>query len=171
MKRKLFSSLILLVTSLLSFNLAWAQQPEPRPDPRVQMVQAYLDLSEQQTRRLQGLLRSRSETVDPLIRTLAEQEQELARLLRMANPDPIAVGTVVITIRGTRRQIENAQDTFRNGFEDLLTEEQERKLAGLERYVENERAAPAFLSLGLIEVELGPEPQQTLRKALGPGRR
>jgi hypothetical protein len=177
MKRAIFFVFVLAVISFMSATTTLAspqgdngasvaQQPPP-PDPRIEIVKAYLALDDTQTGRLATLLRARTETIDPLRRALAQQEQELARLLRAATPDPTVVGSVVITIRGMRGQIETAQDTFRNGFEDLLTERQKRKLDGLEQYIENERAAPAFLGLGLVEVDLGPEPARTLRRALG----
>ncbi len=143
-----------------------AQTPSP-PDPRVEVVRLYLDLTPSQTERLIALLRTREETLAPLLRALAAQSAELSRLLQAPSPDPVAVGSVVIALRGTRAQIENVQDTFRNGFFSLLTEAQKRRLAGLERFVEDQQAAPAFLSLGLVEVDLGPEPRRTIRKVLG----
>ena len=176
MKRGLFS--ILILVSLLSLNPIWAAplrvsqdkdtaQAPPRPDPRVEVVRAYLRLSDEQFRSLLTLLRTRAETIEPMLRTLGEQERQLARLLREPSPEPAAIGSVVITIRGTRAQIEAAEDTFRNGFLDILTDEQKRKLDDLEGFIENQRAAPAFLSLGLIEVDLGAGPRQTIRRSLG----
>ncbi|MBI3952007.1 MAG: periplasmic heavy metal sensor [Acidobacteria bacterium] len=167
MKRALFWVLILVVVSVGSFNLVWAAQGPPRPDPRVETVRAYLRLDDQQFRSFLTLLQTRAETIEPLLRTLGEQERQLARLLRDPNAEPAAIGSVVIVIRNTRGQIEAAEDVFRKGFLDILNEDQKRKLTGLERFIENQRAAPAFLSLGLIEVDLGPEPQRTIQKSLG----
>jgi Spy/CpxP family protein refolding chaperone len=172
MKRSLFSISMLFLVSLLSLKPIWAQAQEPaqgppRPDPRIEVVRTYLGLSDEQFRSLLTLLRTRAETIEPLLRTLVEQERELARLLRSPDPEPAAIGSVVITIRGTRAQIEAAEDTFRNGFLDILTDEQKRKLDDLEEFIENQRAAPAFLSLGLIEVDLGAGPRQTIRRSLG----
>jgi len=167
MKRGLFLSLILFVVSVTSFSSIVAAQGPPRPDPRAEVVRAYLALDEAQFRSLLTLLQSRAEAIEPLVRAVAEQERELARLLRSPNPEPSAIGSVVITLRGTRQQIEAAEDTFRNGFRGILNEAQIRKLAGLERFIENQQAAPAFLTLGLIEVNLAPEPRRTIQKSLG----
>jgi len=133
----------------------------------VEIVRLYLELTPAQTERLIALLRTREETLAPLLRTLAAQSVELSRLLQAPRPDPVAVGSVVIALRGTRAQIENVQDTFRDGFLNLLTEVQKRRLASLEQFAENQQAAPAFLSLGLLEADLSPEPRRTIRRALG----
>jgi len=168
-----FFGLLLLLALVASGRLhASAQDQEaaqtpPPPDSRVEIVRLYLGLTPSQTERLIALLRTREETLAPLLRALAAQSAELSRLLQAPSPDPVAVGSVVIALRGTRAQIENVQDTFRNGFLNLLTEAQKRRLAGLEQFVENQQAAPAFLSLGLVEVDLGPEPRRTIRRALG----
>ncbi|GEM_PF-1459508 len=178
MHRKALFVLILLVTSLGSVHTAVAlpdqpsqdqpsAQPSPPPDRRAAVVRAFLRLNDDQFESFLRLLRARAETIDPLRRAWAEQTRELGRLLRAPDPDPIAVGSVVLTIRSTRQQIADAEDTFRSGFMDILTEEQRRRLAGLERFIENRLAAPAFLSLGLIDVGFGPEPRRTIMKALG----
>lgn len=179
MKRGLFLVLIFIVVIAPNFNSVgaaslpmWqdqttAQPSPPPPDPRLGVVTAYLQLNEDQVRSLLVLLRTRSEAVEPLQRALHEQEGQLARLLQAPDPEPAAIGSIVITIRGTRAQIEAAEDTFRSGFMDILDNHQQRKLVGLEQFIESDRAAPAFLSLGLIEVDLRPEPLSTIGKALG----
>ncbi|MCS6817083.1 MAG: periplasmic heavy metal sensor [Blastocatellia bacterium] len=171
-KHRLLGLFILLMLAISGRFSANAQDQEAAqgsspPDPRVEVVRTYLSLTPSQTERLTALLRTREETLAPLLRALAAQSAELSRLLQAPSPDPVAVGSVVIALRGTRAQIENVQDTFRNGFLALLTEAQKRRLAGLEQFVENQQAAPAFLSLGLLDVDLSPEPRRTIRKALG----
>jgi hypothetical protein len=178
MKKGLFLALIVVLISMSGSSSLWARpldlspdaslaQAPPPPDPRAEVVRAYLGLSDDQFRSLLTLLMTRAQTIEPLIRTLADQERHLAQLLQSPSPDPASVGSLVITIRGTRTQIATAEDTFRNGFMDILTDDQKHKLTGLEHFIENQQAAPAFLSLGLVEVNLAPEPQRTIRHSLG----
>jgi Spy/CpxP family protein refolding chaperone len=88
--------------------------------------------------------------VEPLRQQLVEAEGALQELLAQTNPDPAAVGTLVLQIKQLRDAIAQAQEAYIQGFEALLTPEQLARLRlvrGAQRVMP---LIPAFQALRLL---------------------
>jgi Spy/CpxP family protein refolding chaperone len=121
------------------------------PAERAQeMVARYLELTPEQLEQWNQLLATLRQRVEPLRQQLVEAEGALQELLAQANPDPAAVGTLVLHIKQLRDAIAQAQETYVQAFEALLTPEQLARLRlvrGAQRVMP---LIPAFQALRLL---------------------
>jgi Spy/CpxP family protein refolding chaperone len=175
-KRILYGAMVAALAFLGLAVPALAQQGEdygPRPEipmagvqageqdaPRArQVVIQFLGLTPDQVTAWDALLEARKASVEPLREDLQATEKDLQDLLQGANPDPAAVGTLVLKAKALREQIAAANKVYVDGFDALLIAEQRTKLAFLRRA---ERAAPlfpAFRLFGLLPLQAsGPDP-------------
>lgn len=141
----------------------------PRPEMPMAGVQAgeldgsrareavikFLELTPEQVTAWDALLETRKALVEPLREELQATEKELHDLLQTENPDPAAVGTLVLKAKGLREQIAAANQAYVDGFEALLTAEQAAKLALLRRAERAQPLFPAFRLFGLLPPEPG----------------
>jgi len=88
------------------------------------LIVRYFELDEVQVEVFQGLLSTRHETVG----LLREQARDIGAALREAinapDPDPFAIGELVLSEKAIGDQTRDAQEVFNQGFLDLLTEDQ-----------------------------------------------
>jgi len=124
-------------------------------------VAGFLALTSDQVGAWDALLQARRDTVEPLRQQLRDVEQQLAALLGEPDPDPAAVGAMVITGHGLRVQIRDAENVYVSGFEGILTEEQMQKLHFIRGANRVQRLIPAFRLFGLAH----PHPDQPPEEA------
>jgi Spy/CpxP family protein refolding chaperone len=170
MKRTLLVVAVVLVLAVP----ALAQQGQgqgrgPRPEIPMAGMQAgeldgsrareavikFLELTPEQVTAWDTLLETRRALVEPLRAELQATEKDLHDLLQTENPDPAAVGTLVLKAKGLREQIAAANQAYVDGFEALLTAEQAAKLALLRRAERAQPLFPAFRLFGLLPPEPG----------------
>lgn len=125
----------------------------PRPK---EVVTRFLALTPDQVTAWEALLTALETTVKPLLQQIAANDRQLAELLKQPNPDPAAIGNLILANRALREQIRGAQETYVTGFEALLTQEQKDKLGFIRRAERVQPIIPAFQVLGLLPP---PEPQ------------
>jgi len=111
--------------SILAIVLAVPMLAGPPAD---QILKATLDLDEQQFGELQQLMESRRIAVTDATRRMAELRGQLEAALSEPDPDPGAVGALVIAIRGVERQVAQHQDNFRHAFFGILSDEQRQRV-------------------------------------------
>lgn len=128
----------------------------PRPK---EVVTRFLALSADQVTAWETLLTALETTVRPLVQQIVANDRQLAELLKQPNPDPAAIGNLILANRALREQIRGAQETYVTGFEALLTQEQKDKLAFIRRAERAQPIIPAFKVLGLLPPP-EPQPQQ-----------
>lgn len=142
---------LILTTMILALAVpVFAQQggaEGPRP---IEVVSRFLQLTPDQVNQWNVLLTTREAAVEPLQRQIVEAERQIGELLKGDNPDPAAVGALVITIKQLREQIAAANDAYVEGFEALLTTEQADKLAFIRKAARVEPILPAFRVVGLL---------------------
>jgi Spy/CpxP family protein refolding chaperone len=135
--------------------MAGVQIGEPDAPRARQVVIQFLGLTPDQVTAWDALLEARQAAVEPLREDLQAAEKALYDLLQGANPDPAAVGTLVLKAKALREQMAAANKVYIDGFDALLTTEQMSKLGFLRRA---ERAAPvfpAFRLFGLLPLQAG----------------
>jgi Spy/CpxP family protein refolding chaperone len=129
------------------------------PDqPRRAAIARFLQLTEEQVATWDELLAAREEAVKPLREELRSIEEQLRELLQGENPDPTAVGTLVLAGKTLREGIAAAHKTYLEGFEAMLSPEQKGRLGAIRRAAHLAPLVPAFAAFGLI-----PPPPQPAR--------
>ncbi len=124
-----------------------AQQAAPRPK---EVVARFLELTPEQVTAWGDLLAGLEGTVAPLRQQLRAVEEQLGNLLRGENPDPAAVGALVIQGKNLREQMGEAHRAYVVAFEELLTETQLGRLDFIRRAARVQPIIPAFRLFGLI---------------------
>ncbi len=129
----------------------WAQQSDELPFPHAREVVArFLELSPEQVAQWEGLLTTLRDTVAPLREQVRNLEGQLAELLEQENPDPAAVGAMVIQIKGVNEAIAQAHREYVNGFEAMLDREQTTKLRFIRQAERVMPVIPAFKAVQLV---------------------
>ncbi len=127
-----------------------AQTAAPPAGPAEATVVRFLGLSDEQVETWHGLVQARQETAAPVRQALGEVHDQLAELFAQENPDPTAVGTLVLQRRELEGQLADIQRTYVEGFEAMLDEEQAHKLQFVRRAAAIQDVIPAFQRVGLV---------------------
>jgi len=141
--------------------MAGLQAGEPDGARAREVVIQFLGLTPDQMTAWDALLETRKAAVEPLREDLQATEKDLRDLLQGDNPDPAAVGALVLKAKALREQIAAANQAYVDGFDALLAAEQRTKLAFLRRAERAEPLFPAFRLFGLLPPPVaGPGPQR-----------
>jgi len=132
-------------------------QEGPIRDRGMEAVARFLQLTPAQVDQWKGLLDTQEAALAPLREQLRAVEEQLAALLRTDNPDPAAVGNLILQGKALREQMGQVHRAYLEGFEAMLTEEQAQRLATIRRAERLEPLFPAFRLFGLLPpVSQGP---------------
>src|SRR5688572_4962014 len=113
-----------LVAALLC-SLPMLAQPAPSPD---QVLREILQLDDSQVTAVHTLMTARAAAIEPLQRQAREAEEQLGQLLSTATPDPCEVGNAVAALHSIRRQVEQHHESFRQGLQATLNDEQRQRV-------------------------------------------
>lgn len=125
----------------------WAQ--DENPGKARQAIARFLQLTEEQMAQWEQLATTLRDTVAPLREQIAGLEGQLRELLSGANPDPAAVGALVIQIKGLREQVAAAHQAYVSGFEAMLSPEQLARYRVLVAFSQHPGLIPACHVVGL----------------------
>jgi Spy/CpxP family protein refolding chaperone len=125
-------------------------QEGPIQERGMEAVVRFLQLTPEQVEQWQGLLEAQETALTPLREQLRETERQLAELLKGENPDPTAVGNLVLQGKALREQMGDVHRAYLEDFEGLLTPEQSQRLGGITRAERLEPLFPAFRMFGLL---------------------
>ena len=143
------SALVLALILAIAAPIA-AQMPPPQGSPPPELVlKEALGLSEGQVATLRDLERARADAAGTLQRQVDAQQQALSAALAATQPDPGAVGALVISVTSLQKQFGQVQEGFRNGFLGLLTDEQKSRIGFIQGVEAALRAAGALHQIGL----------------------
>jgi hypothetical protein len=120
-----------------------------RPHAR-QVVTTFLALTPDQVTQWDTLLASREAAVAPLRDQLESTTDQLKELLDSTDPDPGAVGTLVISAKTLREGIQASDATYAESFAGLLDQGQKAKLTAVRHAARLAPVLPAFGLLGLL---------------------
>ena len=143
-KYALITLFFMLVTSgtLLAHN-------EPADVPPFAILKNVLNLSEEQVGEISGLVEARAGAIRPLAEQIKILEDVLKETLNGDLPDPTALGDLVLEIQMLRQEIEGHQQSFREAFHMLLTDEQIERIGHIHKVALATRAAQALGQLGV----------------------
>lgn len=125
MRKIAFLAVIVLLTAPF---LAAQEHPSPPPD---HVLKILLDLDDSQFAQLHVLLEARNTALTDLTRRVQELQGRLEQALNQSTPDPASVGALLISIRGTEHQAAQQQESFRNAFLTMLSEEQRHRVEAM----------------------------------------
>jgi Spy/CpxP family protein refolding chaperone len=108
-----------------------------------------LGFTEGQLADLHALQDARRQAVEALQPRIAEAERALAEALNGAQPEACDVGGKLLAVNALRKQVGQAEQTFRAGVAALLTEAQKAKVEEIFALQASLHAAEVLHRLGL----------------------
>lgn len=125
---------------LLFGAVVFAQAPD---------VKAVLNLSDSQIQSLVQLQQQKPAVLQPLVQHVQQDQQRLQQLLSN-NPDPAAVGQLVIEINAITHQIQQIAVNFQQQALSILQPEQRAQVPPLGEALRLSQAAQQAVGLGLL---------------------
>lgn len=147
------------LATMVAVAVPSAAQAPPGPTPgddlclpgaAQNVVVRFLELSADQVAQWDLLIDEREQAAAPLRGAIAAVQQQLDDLLAGEDPDPAAVGELVIERHDLGEQLADVQRTYVAGFEALLDEEQLAQYRFLQRAERAEPLFPAFRMVNLL---------------------
>jgi hypothetical protein len=135
-----------LATLIFAASALTAQEPPPAPA----LVAQFLGFSNSQTAQFQGLLQNLQSTIGPLQQQAGTAQHSLDQLANSDNPDPAALGTRLLAVRGVQKQVQAALDSYHKLFVSLLTPDQMQKVQAVAQARQLLPAVNAFAQLQLL---------------------
>jgi Spy/CpxP family protein refolding chaperone len=112
-------------------------------------LKAVLNLSDTQIQSLVQLQQQKPQTLQPLVQQMEQDQQKLQQLLA-SNPDPAAVGRLVIEINTLGRQIQQVISNIQQQALNILRPDQRNQVQPLGDVLRLQLAARQAVELGLI---------------------
>ena len=132
---------------LLAAPLVHADEPLPPP---VVFVRTFLQLTDDQTAALVGMIQTRDAAVQQVAAKLQSDQEALGKLLESPSADATAAGTLLLDIRASQKQIQTIARTAAASFEAILSPEQHDRLQFVRQAAQVEPAIPPFKAVGLM---------------------
>ena len=150
MRKSVLLVLILVLAFIATLGFAQEGPPEEQGPRAIQVVARYLELTPEQVEAWVGLMESLRNELTVLSEEVALLEEQLHGAIQEPEPDPVLVGELVIQIHSLRDGMRRHTEVYQEAFEDLLTDDQLIKFAGILEAMELQRFIPAFRVTHLI---------------------
>ncbi len=134
----------------LGEDLGFVTDKGTAPEHAKRMVIEFLQLTEEQIAAWTTLLELRRTDAEAIREQIQAINEELRGLFEAGDPDPTAVGELVIASRGLHGQMGEVNRAYVDGFEALLDERQAQRLSLVRRAAHMQPVIPAFRALGLL---------------------
>ncbi len=112
-------------------------------------LKGVLNLSDNQVQSLVQLQQQKPPVLQPLVQQMQQDQQKLQQLLG-ANPDPAAVGRLVIEMTAISKQVEQVLSNFRQQALNVLGPDQKNQVQSLAEVLRLQLAAHQAVELGLL---------------------
>lgn len=126
------------------------QEPGCLPGAAQRAIAQFLQLTDDQVAAWDVLIADRDAAAEPIRNEIAAVDAEIQALLSGDDPDPFAVGDLVIQRRDLAEQLAGIHRSYIQDFEALLTDDQHAKYHFIRRAERAEPLFPAFRTLGLL---------------------
>jgi len=125
----------------------WGLASDQEIDQSLETLQRTLNLSGSQVSSIRQLAQSRREAFRPIREQARPKVEQLMTLLQQTNPDPAAVGRVVIDLKGIHQQARAKQNDFEKQLLSLLNPTQQQIVNTLRTQAQT---LVALRSIGLL---------------------
>jgi uncharacterized membrane protein len=132
-----------LVLAILYCPLLRAEEP-------IHFVAGFLQLSPDQIAALVTIIQTRDAALQPIAARLRADHESLGKLLDSPDPDPAAVGRLLLSIRTAQKQAETIAGDAAASFGKVLTPDQRDRLQFVRQAAQIEPLLPAFRAVGLL---------------------
>ncbi len=152
-KTLLLVCIVLLPLAALAQHHQFRTMAGPGPDgPQdpFRVVTRFLELTPEQEEAWRALMEGLRAQQQPLADQVRSLEEALREAMTAPEPDPAAVGALVLEIHALRDQMRLNEEAYRAAFEALLTEAQMVKLQRLRQAAELAPLFPAFRETRLM---------------------
>jgi Spy/CpxP family protein refolding chaperone len=129
----------------------WGMTSDQRIDRALDTLQSTLNLSPSQVTSIRQLAQSRRDSFKSIREQAKPKFNELMTLLKQPNPDPAAVGRIVIDLKATHEQARAKQMDLEKQFLALLNPTQQQIVNNLRNQAQTFRALRALGMLGAPE--------------------
>jgi hypothetical protein len=137
--------------ALIAAASLFAQDPDAAPQPPGPPdLKTFLSLADNQIQALALLQMQQAHAIQPVLQQRGALQQKLQQLVEAPNPDPAAVGQVVLAITALDKQIQQALTNFQQQRVSILSSDQKGKLPALVQALVLQASAIQAASLGLI---------------------
>jgi Spy/CpxP family protein refolding chaperone len=113
-------------------------------------LKAFLNLSDPQIQGFVQLQQQKAQALTPLVQQSTQIQQKLQQILAAPNPDPAAVGQLIIAMSTLGQQFQQIAGSFQQQAANSLQPDQKTKLLPLQLALELHPAALQAVSLGLL---------------------
>lgn len=140
----MFKRVLMIVVALTLPIAAIAEEPP------LTVVAHVLALSEEQVQALSEFLQERQEALRPAVQEVQAREQALSQQLQSAEPDPHAIGRLVIEIKRIQEQVQRALAESDAALDEILNADQRARLEQIRGAAPACGVLPAFKAAGLV---------------------
>jgi Spy/CpxP family protein refolding chaperone len=113
------------------FGMMGRMPSDERIDRSLDTLQRTLNLNSSQVARIRELARSRRESISTIRDQAKPKFEQLMSLLKQENPDPSAVGRIVIELKGIHQQVQTKQADYEKQLSSILTPTQQQTVNSL----------------------------------------
>ena len=138
--------ILILIAAVCVVTPSFAQSPEP---PAV--VAQILGLSQDQLTQWITILQARNASLQPFAEKAQMAQQAVDQALGAPNPDALAIGQAIVTLRALQIQIATINSQSAAQFERLLTPDQLQRLNDIRGAAHACPIVPAFYATGLLD--------------------
>lgn len=113
-------------------------------------LKQYLSLTDAQVQQLKDLRRQQAESQRPTLEQIRDKRQQLAQAVRAASPDSALIGQLTVDIKNLSESLRSARTDLAAKAHNVLTPDQNTKLAALQEAQKLMPAAGQATALGLL---------------------
>lgn len=129
----------------------WGMPSDERIDRSLDTLQRTLNLSPSQVTSIRQLAQKRRDSLKSVREQSRPKFEQLMTMLKQPNPDPTAVGRIVVELKGIHEQARTKQTDFESQLSSILNPKQQETV----NYLRNQ--APTFMALRGIGLLGAPE--------------
>lgn len=118
--------------------------------PGERILKRQLNLTDEQVKQIREIRRQQAEQLRPQREKIAEAAKNLRALMQQDNPDPLAVGRLMVDMKKMRQDLARSRDPFNDQVKALLTPEQQQKLEELRKRLEQAPGARRARPMGRL---------------------
>jgi Spy/CpxP family protein refolding chaperone len=148
-----------------------AQRPGPPPEPSIDALKTYLNLTESQVQGLQQIQQQERQANRSTMQTIRQNQASLDSMMQNGGADAATAGRLLVEIQTLQGSLSKTHDSFSAQAANALTVDQRAKLKTLQDAVALMPAIHQAAALGLLAPPQGTGgPGSATRFRGGPGR-